>query len=674
MTKSMSAPTQDQKALGDAAIPEGADCTSVMNRDLPCLINLVAYVVFMVKATSFHTYDGISYIRDMGKPLAALFLPHHLVYEPSVLLMLNLWRAFGYTGYADLPGSMFSSLAGAGGLGLFFAIARQSSGSRIVALVATLVLGLTYGYWFYSVEVDIYVQPLFFLLATTCLYLHALRNTAPRAYMFMLMGLLHALGALYHQAALFTVPAFALGIYLLPGTIGDKVRRVAAYGVTLGLVLVPAYFVGGVLIAGQDTPDKFVRWANNFGQLGTWGAFTPSTPASTISGISAAVSADYWIGRALLLALIVVLAARARSATRRGGPLAWVLWTWTGTYTLFFVWWQPEVLKFWVLVLPPALLLVVLGFRWGALGTRSRTLAWGMAAAVLVLLTATNAPSIWAKRDPMSDPGRRTSAELSRISGREDLIILQSGSAEHYLPFMYDRINVMSARELWYQGGTPGQDEAVAAMRRRSWHALAKGSSVWIEDRVLTPGVRISDHYVFSTEEIEALLSPYGERVAGDPVDVGAANFTHISPQEVYSKARGWTFTADEQGWSAANIVGEIVSEHGWCFSPSKDPGLYSPPLRLETSEYSSVHVVMSAEVPGRAQFFFRQRPEEPYSEEFSAQFQVEPGIRSYDVPLGAGWQRVGSVGGLRLDPVESGDPSAGEANHVCILEIRLQP
>ncbi|HEX8600243.1 MAG TPA: DUF2723 domain-containing protein [Chloroflexia bacterium] len=673
MTSPTPAPTTDKPGLGDI-IPARSTGTAGLDRALPWLIALVAFMVFMLTATGFHTYDGISYIRDMGKPLAALVLPHHLIYEPSVLLMLNLWRAFGYAGYADLPGSMFSSLAGASGLGLFFGMARHCSGARSVALVATLMLGLTYGYWFYSVEVDIYVQPLFFLLATAWVYLHPLRNRAPRAHMFLLMGLLHALGALYHQAALFIVPAFALGIYLLPGKISKKIWRVVAYGAALGLVLIPAYFVGGVLIAGQDTPDKFVRWANNFGQLGTWGAFTPGTLAGTISGTSAAVSADYWVGRLLLLSLAMALAVRARSATQRGGPLAWVFWTWTGTYTLFFIWWQPEVLKFWVLVLPPALLLVVLGFQWGALSARSHIVTWGMAAAVLLLLAVSNAPSIWAKRDPMSDPGRRTSVELSKISRREDLIILQSGSAEHYLPFMYDRINVMSARELWYAGGASGQDEAVTAMRRRLWHALAKGSSVWIEDRVLTTGVRISDHYVFTQEEINALLSPYGERVVGTPVAVSQANFTHLSPHEVYSKARRWTFATDEQGWSAANVAGETVSEQGWCFSPREDPGLYSPPLRLQTGGYSTVYIVMDTSAPGRTQFFFRQRPEEPYSEVSSVQFQVEPGTHGYEVPLGPEWEHMETIQGLRLDPVESGDPSVGGANRVCIKEIRLQP
>ncbi|HVF99003.1 MAG TPA: glycosyltransferase family 39 protein, partial [Chloroflexia bacterium] len=632
------------------------------------------FAVFLLTATGFHTYDGISYIRDMGKPLPALVLPHHLIYEPTMLLVFNLWRALGYTGYADLPGEMLSSLAGAGGLALFFSIARRCTESSAVAVTATLVLGLTYGYWFYSVEVDVYVLPLCFLLLAAWLYTRALERVVPPSSIVGLVGAAHGVGALYHQAALFLVPAFALGIYLLPGRVGAKVMRVVAYGFALALVLVPAYFIGGVVVAGQDTPDKFMRWANNYGQLGTWGALTEDTPGNAISGASAAISADYWIGRLLLLALSVVLVLRARPATRGSGPLAWLLWAWLGTYTVFFTWWQPEVLKFWVLVLPPALLLILLSFRWGALAPGHRHVAIAAGTVLVLLLSISNVPTIWAKRDAMSDPGRRMSAALSQLSAPEDLLVLQSGSAEHYLPFMYGRINVMSTRELWYLWGPGGEGQAVANIRQRMWHALAKGSSVWIEDRALAPGVRTSDHYVFSGEQIDSLLSPYGPRAEGDKVRAGDAVFTRLSPGEVFSPTDAWTFTTDQAGWSGVNLVGETLGEQGWCFYPAQDPNLYGPPVRLRAANYSSLSVTMTAGVTGRGQFFYKQRPEEPYAETASVEFEVRAGAHNYVVPLGGEWSNLQAVEGLRLDPVEGGSPSEGAINKVCVEEIRLLP
>jgi hypothetical protein len=674
MTSSPAPLVADETQSASASTTGAFRSSSSFNLFLPLIVGVVAFIVFALTATGFHTYDGISYIRDMGKPLPALVLPHHLVYEPTMLLVFNLWRAFGYTGYADLPGEMLSSLAGAGGLALFFSLARRCVRSRAVALTATLSLGLTYGYWFYSVEVDVYVLPLFFLLLAAWLYTRALERTDRLMVLVCLVGAAHGLGALYHQAALFLTPAFALGVYLLPGRTSGRVMRVAAYGLALALILVPAYFVGGVVVAGQHTPDKFLRWANNYGQLGTWGAFTQDTPANAISGASAAISADYWIGRLLLLALAIVLILRGRSATRQGGPLAWLLWAWVGTYTLFFSWWQPEVLKFWVLVLAPAVLLVLLSFQWAALAPRYRLLAIAASSMLVLLLFISNVPVIWAKRDPMSDPGRRTSAALSQLTAPEDLVVLQSGSAEHYLPFMYGRINIMSTRELWYLWGPGGEDRAVASIRRRTWHALAKGSSVWIEDRVLAPGVRTSDHYVFSPPQIDALLSPYGARAKGEQVAAGVAQFTRLSPGQVFSPVDAWSFKTSQEGWSAVNVAGETFSEQGWCFYPARDPNLYGPPVHVRAASYSALSVTMTTGTAGQGQFFFRQRPEEPYAEAASEEFEVRPGAHNYVVPLGAEWGSMTTIQGLRLDPVEGDNPSGGESTKVCVEEIRLLP
>ncbi|HET6313083.1 MAG TPA: hypothetical protein VFH60_04555, partial [Chloroflexia bacterium] len=63
-----------------------------------------------------------------------------------------------------------------------------------------------------------------------------------------------------------------------------------------------------------------------------------------------------------------------------------------------------------------------------------------------------------------------------------------------------------------------------------------------------------------------------------------------------------------------------------------------------------------------------------PYAESASAEFEVRPGTHNYVVPLGADWSSMETVEGLRLDPVESGNPSEGDLNKVCVEEIRLLP
>jgi hypothetical protein len=635
----------------------------------PFVLAVGAFLLYLLTRTEFHTFDGIAYTRDVstGKPLAALVLPHHLAYEPVVLAMFNIWRALGWTGHADAPAQFLSSLAGAGGLALFYRTAWEWTRTRLAALLATLALGLSYGYWFYSVEVDIYLPPLFFLLLSTWLLTLALRRGA-FGWVPVLLGLSHAGAVLFHQVALLVAPAFALGLWLgVKGNVRARVGAVARYGVTLGAVVWLAYFVGGWIVAGQSTPESFMRWANSYGTLGTWGGFRTETAGNVLSGVSAALSSDFWTGRLLLVGLVVLLAITAVAATRQAGALAWALWAWLGVPGAFFVWWQPEVLKFWVLVLPAPLLLIAMGAAVPEPRPVRREVYAGAVLLALAALVATNAPAIWAKRDPMSDPARRASATLGERAGSEDLIVLQASPAEHYLPFLYSRPNVTSARELWYShGGAGGRAGAIREIRQRAWHALAKGSSVWVEDRVMQPGEPGGDFYVFSPEQIEQLRNLYGTPMEWSPPGHDVP-FWKASPETARDMRTEWRFSEDENGWSGVNVVGERFGPEGWCFVPAADPNLYGPPVQLEAAQYSAAEIELSSPSEGRAQLFFRADPTAPYAEDSSTTFTVGPGTRTYRLPLSgpSGW--TGLIAGLRLDPLESGD-----GREVCVKRIGL--
>ncbi len=641
---------------------------------IPLAFASLSFLIFLLTRAGFHTFDGIAYVRDMGKPLSALVLPHHLIYEPTVLGFYKIWQAFGWTGEADAPAQVLSSLAGAGGLALFYKLTWMWTSSRPAALLSTLALAFSYGYWFYSVEVDIYLPPLFFLLLAAWLFTRVVKASGGPVLMYYLIGLAHAFAILIHQAALFIVPAFLLGLWLIPRENRERLLHVVRYGLGLAGVVIPIYLFAGTVIAGQSTPDSFLKWVNSYGNLGTWGVVSAETPANALSGMSAAISAEFWTGRVLVITIISMALLLSRRSIQRGGAFAWTLCAWTITYLAFFTWWQPEVLKFWVLVLPAPLLLVTMSIDWTHLQSRSRNVALGASIAILAALLLTNAPEIWAKRDPLSDPARQVSAVLAQLTDQEDLIVLQAGAAESYLPFYYNRINVMSTRELWYLlGGVGGRNAAIANIKERAWHALAKGSSVWLEDRVLTPGTQSGDHYVFTPEELKTLLNLYGVPLTPEKVSAGPETFYRLTPQSSYGKNTDWQFTADHAGWSGVNVSGDTFQEAGWCFALQNDPNLYGPPMQLDVSSFKRLEISMKSSIGGVAQLFYRASPDAPYSEENSLQFSIEPGEQTYSIALGGapGWS--GTIEGLRFDPLEQGIPSSAE-NRVCVKEVRLVP
>ncbi len=462
--------------------------------------------------------------------------------------------------------------------------------------------------------------------------------------------------------------------WLTVGNRGERLLRVSRYGLGLAGVVIPTYLFAGVVIAGQTTPESFVKWINSYGNLGTWGLLTADTPANTLSGISAALSAEFWTGRALVVLLFWAALALASRSIRRGGAFAWALWAWTGIYLAFFAWWQPEVLKFWVLLLPVPLLLLTMSLDWQRLARQVRTAALSASAIVLASLLLTNAPAIWAKRDPLSDPARQVSNALSRLTGPEDLIVLQASGAEHYLPFYYNRINVVSTRELWYlHGGASGRGVALGDIKQRTWHALAKGASVWIEDRVLTPGEQAGDHYVFTDGEVRSLLTPYERTVSPQEVATGPSLFYKLSPLVIRSTSRDWQFATNQLGWSGVNVTSESFSAEGWCFTPLEDPSVYGPPLQLHAPPIKRIEISMSSGIKGRAQLFYRSSPDTPYSEEQSVAFDIEQGDQTYSITSSdaSGWG--GTVASFRLDPVERGIPGASD-NRVCVKRIQLIP
>jgi 4-amino-4-deoxy-L-arabinose transferase-like glycosyltransferase len=674
--------TRRRKTAASTRIPKTPSRQATSQRSqrtdtllIPLALAGVSFLVFLVTRAGFHTFDGIAYVRDMGKPLSALVLPHHLIYEPTVLGFYRVWQALGWTGEADAPAQMLSSLAGAGGLAIFYKLSWEWSLSRVAALIANLMLALTYGYWFYSVEVDIYLPPLFFLLVAVWLLTKVVKGgKSSPTWRVYAIGLAHAIAILIHQATLFIVPAFALGLWLMPGEGRTRLLRLVRYALALAGVVIPAYIFAGAVVAGQNTPEAFLKWVNSYGNLGTWGALTSDTPANTLSGLSAAVSAEYWTGRGLIFALFAAALTLAKASIRKGGPFAWTLWAWTGIYLTFFAWWQPEVLKFWVLVLPVPLLLLVMSVEWERLARPMRLASLFTSGLVLTALFVTNAPQIWAKRDPLSDPVRRVSDALSHLTGQEDLIVLQAGGAEHYLPFYYNRINVMSTRELWYLlGGVPGRDSAIANIKQRAWHALAKGANVWIEDRVVTAGSQAGDHYVFNEEEVKNLLDLYGEPAVTEQVAAGPETFYRLSPSSIYSKRANWRFESNQEGWSGVNIAGETFDSRGWCFAPLNDPNLYGPPLRTDANAYKRLEISMSSGIKGSAQLFYRDSPQVPYSEDKSFQFNTVPGEQTYVVSLANSPSWSGTIAGLRLDPLEQGIPTSPE-NQACIREIKLLP
>ena len=114
-------------------------------------------LLYLATLTQVHTFDALSYVTSVErKPWTEVIHPHHLAYGPLGSLALQAGRWLGYAGGAALPMQLVNALAGALGVALFYGVVARATKRNDVALAATLLLGGSYAYWYYAVEIEVY--------------------------------------------------------------------------------------------------------------------------------------------------------------------------------------------------------------------------------------------------------------------------------------------------------------------------------------------------------------------------------------------------------------------------------------------------------------------------------------------------------------------------------------
>ncbi len=112
-------------------------------------------------------HDSVSYLIEIERgAVDGLFHPHHLLYNALAALWLGGLRALGLGADGGLLVALLNAIFGAAGIAVVYAFLRRRAALPLgLALAATALVACSFGYWFYSVSVEVYLIPLFFLLA-----------------------------------------------------------------------------------------------------------------------------------------------------------------------------------------------------------------------------------------------------------------------------------------------------------------------------------------------------------------------------------------------------------------------------------------------------------------------------------------------------------------------------
>jgi hypothetical protein len=640
---------------------------------LPSALALLALAVFLPTLSDVHTFDALSYIRDVDQRAGFFFHPHHLLYSPTGWLFWQIWRLFGYDGGSELALKVLNSLVSAAcGFGLY-RLTLRLSGSWWAALTAAGMLLFNYGVWYFSVEVEVYILALVWLLAALALLIELV--TQPRRRTAPLLGVCLGFAALYHQTNGLLVPVVIAGVLLSPLSWRERFLRLLLCGGIAGTIVALGYGLVGFGYNGYRSLSQLREWMFFFVETGWWGRATRDRLTDLGAGLGNTISTQgalpFWI------AVVVLLALGLPSAARHWPRIIAICGLWIGIYGGFFSWWEGENIEFWIGTLLPLWLLLGLSVaRLGALARQTLRERAGRglslaAVALPLLLVWHNYPIVERRGDASQDLQRQLADRIKAVTAPDDLIVSPGGVMELYLPYYEDRHNVRTLNGTLFEvnGDIP---TAFAELRAEIKAGLHAGLTVIVGQEAMELQERYQ-RYPITQELLSDFWQPYRATMQPAVIHNGTTYYWRLPNATELARSGGWRWQRFDWGWQAANIEAEQF-DGGWCFNPQSDPALLSPLLNLDAARFRAAEITLrTSATKQQAQLFFAG-PDGGMSDERSVVWEPigDGAAHTYTVPLTQerGWQ--GRIERLRLDPISVGDGTDG--SRTCVESVKLVP
>jgi len=361
------------------------------------IIILAVALLFGLRSAE-QTGDALRYAVSI-KTSDELFHPHHLLFVPFVQQFFLVLSALSSSVDAVFAAQIHNICWAVIAVISFYYVMARLLENNLAGLLAAVALLLSFGFWSFSTQVEVYVPAagclslIFALLVSSHGRNFGLRET-------LLASLLLSLAIFYHQTnVLFCVP---LGCYLLVSYGKGGVRAFSLAAAVSGFVVLVIYIIVFICVTGDSSPGGFVNFClqytyhpnpnwGNLENLGYSGIATMSfTQLRNIATVPYRLS-DICGPLFGLFTAAVILWNVLRSIRRASYyKIRIMLVVWLIVYYLFFLWWYPGNQEFFIATLLPLLSLSFLSVRdivcrFNAENTWIKIAAGATAAFVLVM-------------------------------------------------------------------------------------------------------------------------------------------------------------------------------------------------------------------------------------------------------------------------------------------------
>ena len=606
-------------------------------RIIPASMALSIIIVYWLTRTDVHTFDALSYILDvMRKPWNELFHPHHLAYGPFGSLMVSLLG-----GTAEHALQHANAIAGGLGAGVLTAIVLRRYQRIDLAILAGFALSGSYAYWYYAIEVEVYTVAALFLLCVIWFIDHP----RPAQWRWQLgLGVSIAGAVLFHQTNALLVLPLIVAMIADARTNPTHWRGWIGAGVVAVGIVVGAYSYVMFGVSGFADWPTAQQWLFQYATTGWWGG--QATLGDMYDGISQTIAWSYGavIG-GITLGISIWQAWQQRIAYT-----TWHLWSWSWfvVYAVFFTWWEPDNIEFWIAVTPLIVLLLVAPMR--------HTTDWSWAVRGLFVLSGItfgiNYGAITQRGDATQDLQRDIARAVATYSNTGDLLLVPDGLQELYLPFYHGREHFLSVNAVIAQIGDWPQ--ACAEIRQRIDLSQRAGAQIIIASDFLIPTQTMQQRFGLTpTSVTECLGTMLASMQALDvPTNVPAHTIIATPAQQLINGV--WQRpNTPLLGWQLGNM--QVINDAlPWRFVAQLDPNLMSPILDMPMP----THMTFDIEVRNTADLYaqlFVSDTINVFTESQSVGWQLREGRHSYTITFTQLNESPMRLIQFRLDPVADG-------------------
>ncbi|MEA2353699.1 MAG: hypothetical protein QOJ14_2113, partial [Thermoleophilaceae bacterium] len=201
-------------------------------------------VLYLVTMTGSHheAEDSLAYAAGIrGGHARDVLNQNHLAWGALGWLVYNGARGLGLASTALAPLQVMDALLGAIGAGILWRFVRGRGFGVGAAAVTCGILCLSYGYWYYSGEAEVYILSAVVLIVCFVAAHRAATEPSPRA--FALLGLATGVAVLAHDTNVLFATVAAAALLTAAPRIGRRalVRCAASYAAAAGAVVAAAY-------------------------------------------------------------------------------------------------------------------------------------------------------------------------------------------------------------------------------------------------------------------------------------------------------------------------------------------------------------------------------------------------------------------------------------------------